>query len=46
MGATRQTPRRDRMINGVIAQKLQSLDQVLAELHSLGRVDAVRLRDD
>ena len=34
------------MLNGVIAQKLQSLDQVLAELRSLGQVDAAQLRDD
>jgi uncharacterized protein YutE (UPF0331/DUF86 family) len=34
------------MINGVIAQKLQTLDQVLAELRSLGQVDAVQLRED
>jgi uncharacterized protein YutE (UPF0331/DUF86 family) len=34
------------MLNGVIAQKLQSLDQVLAELRSLGQVDVAQLRDD
>ena len=34
------------MINGVILQKLQTLDQVLAELRGLGSVSAGRLRDD
>lgn len=34
------------MINGVIAQKLQTLDQVLTELRSLGRVNAVQLQED
>ena len=33
------------MINGVIAQKLQTLDEVLTELRSLGRVDTALLRD-
>lgn len=32
------------MINGLIAQKLQALDQVLAELRSLGDVSAKQLR--
>ena len=32
------------MINGVIAPKLQSLDQVLTELRSLSRVDVAQLR--
>lgn len=34
------------MINGVIAQKLQSLDQVLAELRTLGRVSPRQLDQD
>ena len=34
------------MINGVIAQKLQSLDQVLTELRSLGKVEVAQLRGD
>jgi uncharacterized protein YutE (UPF0331/DUF86 family) len=34
------------MINGVIAQKLQALDEILLELRSLGPVDAAALRDD
>ena len=34
------------MINGVILQKLQTLDQVLAELRELGPVSADQLRDD
>jgi len=34
------------MINGVIAQKLQSLDSVLAELRSLGRITAKELAMD
>jgi hypothetical protein len=34
------------MLNGVIARKLQSLGQVLAELRSLGQVDSAQLRDD
>lgn len=34
------------MINGVIAQKLQSLDSVLAELRSLGRITASQLDAD
>lgn len=34
------------MINGVIAQKWQSLDSVLAELRSLGRITASHLDQD
>lgn len=34
------------MINGVIAQKLQTLDQVLTELRSMGRVNAAQLQQD
>ena len=34
------------MVNGVIAQKLQTLDEILIELRSLGPVDAAGLRDD
>jgi uncharacterized protein YutE (UPF0331/DUF86 family) len=34
------------MINGVIAQKLQSLDQVLAELRTLGHVSIQQLDQD
>ena len=34
------------MINGVILQKLQTLDEVLAELRSLGQVTAASLDDD
>jgi uncharacterized protein YutE (UPF0331/DUF86 family) len=34
------------MVNGVIAQKLQALDRVLAELRSLGVVSATQLRAD
>lgn len=34
------------MINGVIAQKLQTLDQVLTELRSLGRVNAAQLQEN
>jgi uncharacterized protein YutE (UPF0331/DUF86 family) len=34
------------MLNGVVAQKLQSLDTVLAELRSLGQVDPTQLRGD
>ena len=34
------------MINGVIAQKLQTLDEILGELRSLGRVSAATLRED
>jgi uncharacterized protein YutE (UPF0331/DUF86 family) len=32
------------MRNGVIVAKLKALDQVLDELHSLGQVDAARLK--
>jgi uncharacterized protein YutE (UPF0331/DUF86 family) len=34
------------MINGVILQKLQSLDQTLSELQSLGQVDVAQLSKD
>jgi len=34
------------MINGVIAQKLQSLDSVLTELRSLGKISAKDLSQD
>jgi uncharacterized protein YutE (UPF0331/DUF86 family) len=34
------------VINGVIAQKLQTLDKVLGELRSLGQVSAAELRED
>jgi hypothetical protein len=34
------------MRNGVIAQKLQALDQVLGELRSLGTVTAAQLESD
>jgi uncharacterized protein YutE (UPF0331/DUF86 family) len=34
------------MLNGVILQKLQSLDQALVELRSLGRVSVGQLRKD
>ncbi len=34
------------MINGVIAQKLQSLDAVLVELRSLGQITAQHLEQD
>lgn len=34
------------MINGVIAQKLQSLDTTLMELRSLGQIDIRELDDD
>jgi uncharacterized protein YutE (UPF0331/DUF86 family) len=34
------------MLNGVIAQKLQSLDIVLMELRSLGQLDTKQLDDD
>ncbi len=33
-------------INGVILQKLQTLDEVLLELHSLGKVKVVQLNND
>jgi uncharacterized protein YutE (UPF0331/DUF86 family) len=34
------------MLNGVILQKMQSLDQALVELRSLGRVSVGQLRKD
>jgi len=34
------------MINGVIAQKLQTLDEILTELRSLGTVDANQLKKE
>jgi uncharacterized protein YutE (UPF0331/DUF86 family) len=34
------------MVNGIIAQKLQSLDNVLLELRSLGKVTAAQLEKD
>lgn len=34
------------MLNGIIAQKLQSLDDVLAELRSLGQIDQAQLQAD
>jgi uncharacterized protein YutE (UPF0331/DUF86 family) len=34
------------MINGVIVQKLQTLDEVLLELRTLGQIDADQLRED
>lgn len=34
------------MLNGVIAKKLQVLDETLAELRSLGQVEAGQLRQD
>lgn len=34
------------MINGVIVQKLQTLDEVLLELRSLGQVTESQLHDD
>jgi hypothetical protein len=34
------------MINGVILQKLQSLEQVLSELRSLGQVSVADLNTD
>ena len=34
------------MLNGVIAQKLQTLDEILTELRSLGPVEANRLNND
>lgn len=35
-----------KMLNGVIAQKLQTLDEVLTELRSLGQVEARQLQQD
>jgi uncharacterized protein YutE (UPF0331/DUF86 family) len=37
---------RNQVINGVIAQKLQYLDEVLTELRSLGRISAVQLQEE
>jgi uncharacterized protein YutE (UPF0331/DUF86 family) len=34
------------MLNGVILQKLESLDRALTELHSLGKVSLAQLQDD
>jgi uncharacterized protein YutE (UPF0331/DUF86 family) len=34
------------MLNGVIAQKLQSLDEIMMELRSLGQIDPSQLNDD
>jgi uncharacterized protein YutE (UPF0331/DUF86 family) len=34
------------MVNGIIAQKLQSLDNILLELRSLGKVTAAQLEKD
>ncbi|MFQ5401764.1 MAG: DUF86 domain-containing protein [Anaerolineae bacterium] len=34
------------MINGVILEKLQTLDELLAELRSLGHVSAVQLNEE
>ena len=34
------------MINGVIAAKLQSFEEVLNELRSLGRIDVAQLKND
>jgi uncharacterized protein YutE (UPF0331/DUF86 family) len=34
------------MLNGVIAQKLQTLDEILLELRSLGKVNAAALSKD
>lgn len=34
------------MINGVIAQKLQTLDEILNELRSLGTIDANQIKQD
>jgi uncharacterized protein YutE (UPF0331/DUF86 family) len=34
------------MVNGVIAQKLQALDETLLEVRSLGQVDAAQLNND
>ena len=34
------------MLNGIITRKLQSLDEVLAELRSLGQVDTTQLNND
>lgn len=34
------------MLNGAVAQELQSLEEILTELRSLGQVDAAQLRSD
>ena len=34
------------MLNGIVAQKLQSLDEVLTELRSLGQINATELNRD
>ncbi len=34
------------MINGIVQQKLQTLDEVLGELHSLGQLKTEQLRSD
>jgi uncharacterized protein YutE (UPF0331/DUF86 family) len=34
------------MLNGIITRKLQSLDEVLAELRSLGQIEAAQLSSD
>ena len=34
------------MLNGIVAQKLQSLDRVLTELRSLGQIDIADLNND
>jgi len=34
------------MLNGIIVQKLQTLDEVLVELRSLGKIDAEQLAAD
>lgn len=39
-------PQDNKIINGVIAQKLGSLDQVLSELKSLGQVSSGDLNED
>lgn len=39
-------PADNEIVNGVIAQKLGSLDQVLSELKSLGRVSSSTLSED
>jgi uncharacterized protein YutE (UPF0331/DUF86 family) len=34
------------MINGIILQKLQTLDQTLTELRSLGQINVAQLKND
>jgi len=34
------------MVNGVVLQKLQTLDETLLELRSLGQIDAIQLNND